>query len=117
MSYNLLKGKRGIITGALDANSIAWKVAEKAYEEGATFVLTNAPIAMRMGEIKKLAEKTGSEIVPADANSTEELSNLCTRAQEKLGGKIDFVLHSIGMSVNIRKNIPYTELNYDYFMK
>lgn len=117
MSYNLLKGKRGIITGALDENSIAWKVAEKAHEEGATFVLTNAPIAMRMGEIKKLAEKTGAEIIPADATSVEELTNLFTRSQEVLGGKIDFVLHSIGMSVNIRKNIPYTELNYDFFQK
>jgi enoyl-[acyl-carrier protein] reductase I len=117
MTYNLLKGKRGIITGALDANSIAWKVAEKAHEEGATFVLTNAPIAMRMGEIKKLAEATGSEIIPADATNTEELTTLFTRSQEVLGGKLDFVLHSIGMSVNIRKNIPYTEANYDYFMK
>ena len=117
MGYNLLKGKRGIITGALDANSIAWKVAEKAHEEGASFVLTNAPIAMRMGEIKVLAEKTKSEIVPADATSVEELTNLFTKSQEILGGKIDFVLHSIGMSVNIRKNIPYTELNYDYFLK
>jgi enoyl-[acyl-carrier protein] reductase I len=117
MGYNLLKGKRGIITGALDENSIAWKVAEKAHEEGATFVLTNAPIAMRMGEIKKLAEKTGSEIIPADATSIEELENLFTKSQEILGGKIDFVLHSIGMSVNIRKNIPYTDSNYDYFLK
>ncbi|MBK8310133.1 MAG: SDR family oxidoreductase [Chitinophagaceae bacterium] len=117
MAYNLLKGKRGIITGALDENSIAWKVAEKAHEEGATFVLTNAPIAMRMGEINKLAEKTGSEIIPADATSVEELTTLFTKSQEVLGGKIDFVLHSIGMSVNIRKKIPYTESNYDYFMK
>ncbi|MGZ8511572.1 MAG: enoyl-ACP reductase FabI [Chitinophagaceae bacterium] len=117
MAYNLLKGKRGIITGALDANSIAWKVAEKAHEEGAAFVLTNAPIAMRMGEIKKLAEATHSEIIPADATNVEELTTLFTKAQEVLGGKIDFVLHSIGMSVNIRKNIPYTEANYDYFMK
>jgi enoyl-[acyl-carrier protein] reductase I len=117
MSYNLLKGKRGIITGALDSNSIAWKVAEKAHEEGATFVLTNAPIAMRMGEINKLAEKTGSQIVPADATSVEELTNLFTKSQEILGGKIDFVLHSIGMSVNIRKKIPYTESNYDFFAK
>ena len=117
MAYNLLKGKRGIITGALDANSIAWKVAEKAHEEGATFVLTNAPIAMRMGEINKLAEKTGSQIIPADATSVEELTTLFTKSQEILGGKIDFVLHSIGMSVNIRKKIPYTELNYDYFRK
>ena len=117
MAYNLLKGKRGIITGALDENSIAWKVAEKAHEEGATFVLSNAPIAMRMGEINGLAEKTQSEIIPADATSVEDLTNLFTRSQEILGGKIDFVLHSIGMSVNIRKKIPYPESNYDYFMK
>ncbi len=117
MSYNLLKGKRGIISGALDENSIAWKVAEKAHEEGATFVLTNAPIAMRMGEINKLAESTGSQIIPADATSVEDLTNLFTQSQEILGGKIDFVLHSIGMSVNIRKKIPYTESNYDFFQK
>ena len=117
MAYQLLKGKTGIITGALDENSIAWKVAEKAHEEGARFVLTNAPIAMRMGEIKKLAEKTGSQIIPADATSTEVLTHLFTESQQILGGKIDFVLHSIGMSVNIRKKIPYTELNYDYYQK
>ncbi len=117
MAYNLLQGKRGIITGALDENSIAWKVAEKAFEEGARFVLTNAPIAMRMGQIKILAEKTNAQIIPADATNVEELTALFTQSQEVLGGKIDFVLHSIGMSVNIRKNVPYTELNYDYFMK
>lgn len=117
MGYNLLKGKRGIITGALDENSIAWKVALKAHEEGATFVLTNAPIAMRMGEINKLAEQTGSKIIPADATSVEDLTKLYTESVEHLGGKIDFVLHSIGMSVNIRKNIPYTELNYDFYQK
>ena len=117
MSYNLLKGKRGIISGALDENSIAWKVAEKAHEEGATFVLTNAPIAMRMGEINKLAESTGSQIIPADATSVDDLTTLFTQSQEILGGKIDFVLHSIGMSVNIRKKIPYTESNYDFFQK
>ncbi|MFC4231259.1 enoyl-ACP reductase [Parasediminibacterium paludis] len=117
MAYNLLKGKRGIISGALDENSIAWKVAEKAHEEGATFVLTNAPIAMRMGEINKLAEATGSQIIPADATSVEDLENLFTKSQEILGGKVDFVLHSIGMSVNIRKKIPYTESNYEFFQK
>jgi enoyl-[acyl-carrier protein] reductase I len=117
MGYNLLKGKRGIITGALDENSIAWKVALKAHEEGATFVLTNAPIAMRMGEINKLAEQTGSKIIPADATSVEDLTKLYTESMTHLGGKIDFVLHSIGMSVNIRKNIPYTELNYDFYQK
>src|SRR3954469_9196443 len=117
MSYNLLKGKRGIISGALDSNSIAWKIAERCHQEGATFTLTNAPIAMRMGEIKKLAESTKSEIIPADATNVDELTNLMTKSMEGLGGKIDFMLHSIGMSVNIRKNIPYTESNYDYFMK
>ena len=117
MAYNLLKGKRGIITGALDENSSAWKVALRAHEEGATFVLSNAPIAMRMGEINKLAAQTNSKIIPADATSVEEIEKLYTEAMEHLGGKIDFVLHSIGMSVNIRKNIPYTELNYDYVNK
>ncbi|WP_028295789.1 enoyl-ACP reductase FabI [Olivibacter sitiensis] len=117
MAYNLLKGKRGIISGALNSNSIAWKVAEKAHEEGASFVLTNAPIAMRMGELNELAEKTGAEIIAADATSTDDLTNLFTKSQEILGGKIDFVLHSIGMSVNVRKNIPYTEANYDFFQK
>ena len=117
MAYNLLKGKRGIITGALDENSIAWKVALRAHEEGATFVLTNAPIAMRMGEINKLAEKTNSKIIPADATNIADIEKLYNESMEHLGGKIDFVLHSIGMSVNIRKNIPYTESNYEYFNK
>ena len=117
MAYNLLKGKRGIITGALDENSIAWQVALRAHEEGANFVLTNAPIAMRMGEINKLAEKTGSKIIPADATSSEEIEKLYTESVEHLGGKLDFVLHSIGMSVNMRKDISYTELNYDYYQK
>ena len=117
MSYNLLKGKRGIIFGALNEQSIAWKVAERAHEEGATFVLTNAPIAMRMGEINKLAEKTGSQIIPADATNVEELEKLVTESMEILGGKLDFVLHSIGMSVNVRKGKHYTDENYDWTMK
>jgi enoyl-[acyl-carrier protein] reductase I len=117
MAYNLLNGKRGIITGALDENSIAWKVAQRCHEEGATFTLTNAPIAMRMGEINKLAAATNSKIIPADATSVEDLTKLYTESMGVLGGKIDFVLHSIGMSVNIRKNIPYTELNYEFFNK
>ena len=117
MAYNLLKGKRGIITGALDENSIAWKVAQKCHEEGATFTLTNAPIAMRLGEINKLSEETGAKIIPADATNMEDITKLYTESMDVLGGKIDFVLHSIGMSVNIRKNIPYTELNYDFYQK
>ncbi|MBQ0737188.1 enoyl-ACP reductase FabI [Mesonia mobilis] len=117
MSYNLLKGKRGIIFGALDENSIAWKTAEKVHEQGGTFVLTNAPVAMRMGAINELAEKTGSEIIPADATKIEDLENLVVKAQEILGGKLDFVLHSIGMSVNVRKGKHYTDQNYDWTQK
>ncbi len=117
MSHGLLKGKKGIISGALDSSSIAWKVAEKAKAEGAEIVLTNAPIAMRMGEINKLAEKCEAEIIPADATSIEDLENLFTKSMETLGGKVDFVLHSIGMSPNVRKGRDYGDLNYDWFMK
>ncbi|MDP4664034.1 MAG: SDR family oxidoreductase [Salibacteraceae bacterium] len=114
---NLLANKRGIIFGALDERSIAWKVAEKVHEQGGTFVLTNAPIAMRMGKINELAEKCGAQVIPADATSMEDLENLVTQAQEILGGKLDFVLHSIGMSPNVRKNKAYTDLNHDWFSK
>lgn len=116
MAHNLLAGKKGIIFGAMDANSIAWKVAEKAHEEGASFILTNVPVALRMGGIKELAEKTGAELVPADATSLEDLNKLLDVAQEKYG-KIDFVLHSIGMSLNVRKKRAYTDLNYDFLQK
>ena len=115
MANNLLKGKRGIIFGALNEQSIAWKVAERAHEEGAVFVLTNAPIAMRMGEINHLAEKTGSQIIPADATSVEDLDNLISQAMEILGGKLDFILHSIGMSPNVRKGKHYTENDYRFY--
>lgn len=117
MANGILQGKRGIISGALDENSIAWKVAMKAKAEGATFTLTNAPIAMRMGEIKKLADACEAEIIPADATSVEEIENLYNKSIEVLGGKVDFVLHSIGMSPNIRKGRPYGDLNYDWFLK
>ena len=117
MSNNLLKGKKGIIFGALDSKSIAWKVAENCHSQGAKFILTNAPIAMRMGDIDKLAKNTGSEIIPADATSLEDLNNLFTSAMDKLGGKLDFILHSIGMSVNVRKGKLYTDQNYDWTHK
>ena len=117
MSYQLLKGKKGIIFGALDPNSIAWKVALKAHEEGATFTLTNAPVAMRMGAINQLASQTNSQVIPADATVNEDLEKLFTQSMEKLGGKVDFVLHSIGMSPNVRKSIPYTDTNYEFFHK
>ena len=115
--YNLLKGKRGIIFGALNKQSIAWKVAERAHEEGAQFVLTNAPIALRMGELNALAEKTGSQVIGADATSMDDLTNLVEKSMEILGGKIDFVLHSIGMSVNVRKGKHYTDTKYDFTTK
>lgn len=118
MSNGLLKGKKGIIFGALNDMSIAWKVAERAYEEGAEFTLTNAPIAMRMGDINKLAQKCGNaKVIPADATSVEDLTNLIEQSTEELGGKIDFILHSIGMSPNVRKNKHYTDLNYDWYHK
>ena len=114
---NLLAGKVGIISGALNDKSIAWKVAQKAHAEGARFVLTNAPLAMRMGEINALAEECNAPVIPADATSVEDLEKLFSGAQEQLGGKLDFVLHSIGMSPNIRKGKHYGELNYDWFQK
>ena len=112
--YNLLKGKKGIILGALDSKSIAWKVAERAHEEGAIFVLSNAPVALRLGTIAELAEKTGSEIIAADATSIMDLEDLVDGAMKILGGKIDFVLHSIGMSVNVRRGNHYTHQDYNF---
>ena len=117
MSYNLLKGKRGIIFGALDPNSIAWITAERVHQEGGTFVLSNAPIAMRMGQINELAEKTGSQVIAADATSEEDLENLVQQTVEILGGKLDFILHSIGMSINVRKGRAYTDQKYDWTQK
>jgi enoyl-[acyl-carrier protein] reductase I len=116
MENNILKGKKGIIFGALDSSSIAWKTAESVFNEGGEFVLTNAPVSIRMGSINELAEKTKSEVVAADATSIEDLENLINIATEKFG-KLDFILHSIGMSVNVRKGRPYTDLNYDWLTK
>ena len=117
MSNNLLKGKKGIIFGALDENSIAWRTAVKIKEQGGDFVLTNAPVALRMGSMNKLAEETSSEIIPADATKVEDLENLILKTLEIFNGKIDFVLHSIGMSVNVRKGRKYTDLNHDWLTK
>lgn len=117
MAYNLLKGKKGIIFGALDDKSIAWKVAERAKEEGATFTLTNTSSAIRFGTLNELAEKTNSQIIECDASSVEDLENLLTKSMEILGGKVDFILHSLGMSLNVRKGNPYDNLNYNYMMK
>lgn len=117
MSYNLLKGKRGIIFGALNDKSIAWKVAEKAVSEGATITLSNTPVAVRMGDVSQLGEKLGAEIIPADATNVEDLEMVFAKSVEILGGKIDFVLHSIGMSPNVRKKRLYDDLDYDLLNK
>ena len=117
MSNNLLAGKRGIIFGALNENSIAWKVAQQAVKQGAKITLTNAPIALRMGEMNKLAEECNAEIIAADVTNMDDLKNLFEKSMEVLGGKIDFVLHSVGMSINVRKGIHYTESNYDNMHK
>jgi len=117
MSTKLLAGKRGVVFGALNKDSIAWKVAERCVEQGATITLTNAPVAMRLGELQDLGEKLNAEIIPADATSMEDLDALFEKSMEVLGGKIDFVLHAIGMSVNVRKNRHYTDLKYDWMQK
>lgn len=117
MSNNLLKGKKGIIFGALDENSIAWKTALKVNEQGGEFVLTNAPVAMRMGTINDLAKQTSSLVIPADATRVDDLENLIEKTLNHFNNKIDFVLHSIGMSVNVRKGKHYTDLNHDWLTK
>lgn len=117
MSYNLLKGKRGVIFGALNDMSIAWKVAKKAVEEGAIITLSNTPMAIRMGDVNQLGEKLGAEVIAADATSVEDLEMVFKKSMEVLGGKIDFVLHSIGMSPNVRKKRTYDDLDYDMLSK
>ena len=117
MSHNLLKGKKGIIFGALDEKSIAWKTALACHAEGAELLLTNAPVAMRMGEINKLAEKVGAPVIPCDVSSNDDMTNLITKAKEHFGGGVDFILHSIGMSLNVRKGRAYTDLDYGFNQK
>jgi enoyl-[acyl-carrier protein] reductase I len=113
----LLKGKKGIIFGALNEKSIAWQVALKAWEQGAELVLTNSPIALRMGTIKELAKITGSQVIPADATKMDEIENLLSESMKIFGGKFDFILHSIGMSPNVRKDIPYEQTSYENMLK
>lgn len=116
-SHNLLTGKKGIIFGALDHKSIAWKIAERAHSEGALFTLSNTPIAIRFGEIHELAKRYNTQVIPADATSVDDLEKVFSESMELLGGKIDFVLHSIGMSMNVRKSREYDDLDYDFYHK
>ena len=117
MAYNLLKGKKGIIFGALNEMSIAWQVAEKCIEEGAEIVLTNTPLSIRMGDIQDFAAKQQIPLIPADATSVEDLTHLFQESMTHFGGKVDFILHSIGMSLNVRKKRPYDDLDYDFLQK
>jgi len=113
----LLEGKKGIIFGALNEKSIAWQVALKAAEQGASLVLTNSPVAVRMGNISELAEATGSKVITADATKMEDIDNLLSEAMKIFGGQFDFILHSIGMSPNVRKDIPYEQTSYENMLK
>ena len=117
MTHNLLAGKRGIIFGALNEDSIAWKVAVKAVEEGAKITLSNTPMALRMGQLDELSKQLDAPVIPADATSVEDLEKVFSESVEKLGGKVDFVLHSIGMSPNVRKHRTYDDLDYNYLQK
>ncbi|MEJ7767872.1 MAG: SDR family oxidoreductase [Chitinophagaceae bacterium] len=117
MSYNLLKGKKGIIFGALDEKSLAWRTALRCYEEGAQLVLTNAPVALRMGEINKLAEAVHAPVIGADVTSIDDIKRLFEESVKHFGGKVDFILHSIGMSINMRKGKSYTEIDYGFNQK
>jgi enoyl-[acyl-carrier protein] reductase I len=117
MSHNLLKGKKGIIFGALDEKSIAWRTALRCHEEGAQLVLSNAPVALRMGEINKLAETVQAPVIGADVTNMDDLKKLFEESLKHFGGGIDFILHSIGMSLNVRKGKSYTEMNYEWNLK
>jgi enoyl-[acyl-carrier protein] reductase I len=117
MAYNLLNGKKGIIFGALDEKSLAWKTAVRCYEEGAQLVLTNAPVALRMGEINKLAEAVHAPVIGADVTNMDDLKKLMEESMRHFGGQIDFILHSVGMSLNVRKGRAYTELDYGFNQK
>jgi enoyl-[acyl-carrier protein] reductase I len=117
MREGLLKGKKGVIFGALNEKSIAWQVALKAWEQGAELVLTNSPVALRLGNIKDLAKITGSQVIPADATKMDEIENLLAESIKIFGGKFDFILHSIGMSPNVRKDIPYEQTSYENMLK
>lgn len=117
MNGQLLAGKRGVISGALDPDSIAWKIAEQCVAHGAKITLTNAPVALRFGQLNELGEKLNAEVIPADATSLEDMENLFSKSREVLGGKLDFVLHSIGMSINVRKGKEYTNLKHDWMQK
>jgi enoyl-[acyl-carrier protein] reductase I len=117
MEGSLLKGKKGIIFGALNEKSIAWQVALKSFQQGAQLVLTNSPVAVRMGTINELAEITGSKVITADATKMEDIDNLLSESMKIFGGQFDFILHSIGMSPNVRKDIPYEQTSYENMLK
>ena len=117
MAYNLLKGKKGIVFGALNENSMAWKIAKRAHEEGAEVILSNTAVAIRMGNIEELADELDTQVIAADATNVKDIKNVYQKAMDQFDGKFDFLLHSIGMSPNVRKKIPYDDLDYDKFLQ
>jgi enoyl-[acyl-carrier protein] reductase I len=117
MAHNLLAGKKGIIFGALDEKSLAWRTAVHCFDEGAQLVLTNAPVALRMGEINKLAEAVQAPVIGADVTNMDDLKRLFEESMNHFGGQVDFILHSIGMSINMRKGKSYTEIDYGFNQK
>jgi len=117
VSYGLLKGKKGIVFGPFDESSIGWHIALYAHQEGAEIAISNISAALRFGKPAELAKMCGdAPFIACDASIQEDVENTIKEAKEKLGS-LDFIVHSIGMSPNIRKQRPYEDLNYDWYAK
>ena len=115
--YGLLKGKKGIVFGPLDESSIGWQIALHAYREGAEIAISNVAAALRFGNIDELSTLCGNApMIVCDASKNEDVDACFKELKEKMG-PVDFIVHSIGMSQNIRKQLPYEDLNYEWFIK
>ncbi|MGB7512201.1 MAG: enoyl-ACP reductase [Pelodictyon phaeoclathratiforme] len=115
--YGLLKGKKGIVFGPLDESSIGWQIALHAYREGAEIAISNVAAALRFGNIEELSTLCGNApMFVCDASKNEDVDACFKELKEKMG-PVDFIVHSIGMSQNIRKQLPYEDLNYEWFIK
>ena len=115
--YGLLKGKKGIVFGPLDESSIGWQIALHAYREGAEIAISNVAAALRFGNIEELSTLCGNApMIVCDASKNEDVDTCFKELKEKVG-PVDFIVHSIGMSQNIRKQLPYEDLNYEWFIK
>ena len=115
--YGLLKGKKGVVFGPLDESSIGWQIALHAYREGAEIAISNVAAALRFGNIEELSALCGNApLIVCDASNNEDVDKCFKEVKDKIGS-VDFIVHSIGMSQNIRKQLPYEDLNYEWFMK